>query len=76
MSKRNVERHEAKGTGRKRRTTRDLPAPKGLRVTGGLLPAVQPSRQAGGHIKVFDNTTQQTDVPLETVSFSYSKIQT
>jgi hypothetical protein len=57
MSKRNVERRGAKGMGRKRRTTQDLPARKGLRVTGGLLPAVQPSRQAGGHIKVFDKTT-------------------
>ena len=57
MSKRNVERREAKGTGRKRRTTRDLPARKGLRVAGGLLPAVQPSRQASGHIKVFDGHT-------------------
>jgi hypothetical protein len=57
MSKRNVERREAKGTGRKRRATRDLPARKGLQVTGGLLPAVQRSRQASGHIKVFDGHT-------------------
>ena len=56
MSKRNVERHGAKGTGRKRRPTRDLPARKGLRVTGGLLPAVQLSRQAGGRIEVSANT--------------------
>ncbi len=53
MSKRNVERRGTKGTGRKRRTTRDLPARKGLPVTGGLLPAVQPTRQAVTHVKVF-----------------------
>jgi hypothetical protein len=53
MSKRNVERREAKGAGRKRRTTQDLPARKGLRVTGGLLPAVKPSGQVSGHVKAF-----------------------
>jgi len=26
-------------------------------VTGGLLPAVQPSRQVSGHVKVFDGTS-------------------
>jgi hypothetical protein len=56
MSKRNGERRVAKGAGRKRRTTRDLPARKGLRVTGGLLPA-QPAWRANGHVKVFDGTT-------------------
>jgi hypothetical protein len=57
MSKRNGERREAKGAGRKRRTTRDLPARKSLRVTGGLLPAVKPSQRLGGHVKVFDGST-------------------
>jgi hypothetical protein len=56
MSKRNVERRAAKGAGRKRRTTQDLPAGTSLRVTGGLLPAVVPSQRPGGHVKVFANT--------------------
>ena len=57
MSKRKVERREAKGAGRKRHTTRDLPARQGLRVTGGLLPAVKPSQRLGGHVKAFDGAT-------------------
>ena len=65
MSKRNVERREAKGAGRKRRTTRDLPARKGLRVTGGLLPALQATRERarGGD-----------DIPLEEIAFAYGKL--
>ena len=61
MSKRSAERREAKGAGRKRRTTQDLPARKGLRVTGGLLPAVKPSQRLGGHVKVFSGADMSLD---------------
>ena len=58
MSKRNVERRRTEGDrARKRHPAKDLPAKETCRVVGGLLPAVQPSRQVSGHVKVFDGST-------------------
>jgi hypothetical protein len=51
---------------RKRDAVKDLSARKARRVVGGLLPAVRSESRA---------TPKQADVPLESVSFSYSKIQ-
>ena len=55
MSKRNVGRAGQKGTAaRKRHPAKDLAAKETRRVVGGLLPAVKPSWQANGHVKVFN----------------------
>ena len=51
---------------RKRKAVKDLSARKARSVVGGLLPAVRPAPRA---------TPNQGDVPLESVSFSYAKIQ-
>ena len=67
MRKRNVGRVGSKATAaRKRDGVKDLSARKARRVVGGLLPAVRPGQRP---------TPNQTDLPLESVSFSYSKIQ-
>jgi len=70
MSKRNVARGGRKGTGaRKRNAVKDLSARKARSVVGGLLPAVKPAREA------LPASPSPSSVPLETVSFSYGKVQ-
>jgi hypothetical protein len=48
---------------------KDLSARKARSVVGGLLPAVKPAREA------LPASPSPSSVPLETVSFSYGKVQ-
>jgi hypothetical protein len=62
MSKRSVGRAGQKGTAaRKRHPAKDLAAKETRGVVGGLLPAVKPSWQASGHVKVFNGSAGSLD---------------
>ena len=67
MRTRNAGRVGSKTTAaRKRDGAKDLSARQARRVVGGLLPAVRPAQRP---------TPNQADLPLESVSFNYAKIQ-